>query len=107
MSFAMVIIVTLRFRGFLSFPPEVAVFQFFRMLGPATFPAAILAQLNERAGLMGVGLFNPTLRVHRQQVSAFMLMHGNVFPPKKGWTMWNLRWLQEQSFEHPAYQLVR
>ena len=27
------------------------------------------------------------LRVHRQQVSAFMLKHGRVFPRKKGWTM--------------------
>jgi transposase len=46
------------------------------------------------------------LRVHRQQVSAFMLKHGRVFPRKKGWTMRYLRWLQEQQFDHPAHQIV-
>ena len=46
------------------------------------------------------------LRVHRQQVSAFMLKHGRVYPPKKGWTMRYLRWLQEQKFEHPAHQIA-
>src|SRR6478609_8400686 len=45
-----------------------------------------------------------TLRVHRQQVSAFMLKHGRVYPRKKGWTMRYLRWLQEQQFDHPAHQ---
>ena len=47
-----------------------------------------------------------TLRVHRQQVSAFMLKHGRVFPHKKGWTMRYLRWLQEQRFDHPAHQIA-
>ena len=47
-----------------------------------------------------------TLRVHRQQVSAFMLKHGRVFPRKKGWTMRYLRWLQEQRFDHPAHQIA-
>jgi len=47
-----------------------------------------------------------TLRVHRQQVSAFMLKHGRVFPRKRGWTMRYLRWLQEQRFDHPAHQIV-
>ena len=47
-----------------------------------------------------------TLRVHRQQVSAFMLKHGRVFPRKKGWTMRYLRWLQEQKFDHPAHQIA-
>jgi transposase len=47
-----------------------------------------------------------TLRVHRQQVSAFMLKHGRHYPRKKGWTMRYLRWLQEQQFEHPAQQIV-
>ena len=47
-----------------------------------------------------------TLRVHRQQVSAFMLKHGRVFPRKKGWTMRYLLWLQEQRFEHPAHQIA-
>ena len=47
-----------------------------------------------------------TLRVHRQQVSAFMLEHGRVFSRKKGWTMRYLRWLQEQRFDHPAHQIA-
>jgi transposase len=47
-----------------------------------------------------------SLRVHRQQVSAFMLKHGRVYPRKRGWTMRYLRWLQEQHFEHPAHQIA-
>ncbi|MFG1230571.1 IS110 family RNA-guided transposase [Xanthobacter wiegelii] len=47
-----------------------------------------------------------SLRVHRQQVSAFMLKHGRVFPRKTGWTMRYLSWLQEQRFEHPAHQIA-
>lgn len=46
------------------------------------------------------------LRVHRQQVSAFMLKHGRLYPRKKGWTMRYLRWLQEQQFDHPAHQIA-
>lgn len=45
------------------------------------------------------------LRVHRQQVSAFMLKHG-PYPRKKGWTMRYLRWLQEQQFDHLAHQIA-
>jgi len=45
-------------------------------------------------------------RVHRQQVSAFMLKHGRVYPRKKSWSMRYLRWLQEQRFEHPAHQIA-
>lgn len=47
-----------------------------------------------------------TLRVHRQQVSAFMLKHGRTYPRKKSWTMRYLRWLQEQRFDHPAHQIA-
>jgi transposase len=47
-----------------------------------------------------------SLRVQRQQVGAFMLRHGRVYPRKKGWTMRYLRWLQEQRFEHPAHQIA-
>lgn len=47
-----------------------------------------------------------SLRVHRQQVSAFVLKHGRIYPRKKGWTMRYLRWLQEQRFEHPAHQIA-
>jgi len=45
-------------------------------------------------------------RVHRQQVSAFMLKHGRLFPRKKAWSMRYLRWLQEQRFDHPAHQIA-
>src|ERR1700693_258336 len=47
-----------------------------------------------------------TLRVHRQQVSAFMLKHGRIFPRKTAWGARHLRWLQEQRFDHPAYQIT-
>ena len=47
-----------------------------------------------------------TLRVHRQQVSAFMLKHGRIFPRKTGWGARHLRWLQEQSFDHAAHQIA-
>ncbi|WP_280806614.1 IS110 family transposase [Mesorhizobium sp. LNJC405B00] len=47
-----------------------------------------------------------TLRVHRQQVSAFMLKHGRSYPRKKSWTMRYLRWLQEQRFGYPAHQIA-
>jgi len=47
-----------------------------------------------------------TLRVHRQQISAFMLKHSRAYPRKKGWTMRYLRWLQEQQFDHPAHQIA-
>ncbi|MGO7136495.1 IS110 family transposase [Rhizobium leguminosarum] len=47
-----------------------------------------------------------TLRVHRQQISAFMLKHSRIYPRKKGWTMRYLRWLQEQHFDHPAHQIA-
>jgi transposase len=47
-----------------------------------------------------------TLRVHRQQVSSFMLKHGRTYPRKTAWTMRYLRWLQEQTFDHPAHQIA-
>jgi transposase len=47
-----------------------------------------------------------TLRVHRQQISSFMLKHGRIYPRKKGWTMRYLRWLQEQKFDHPVHQIA-
>ena len=47
-----------------------------------------------------------TLRIHRQQVSGYMLKHGRTFPRKKAWTMRYLRWLQEQKFDHPAHQIA-
>jgi hypothetical protein len=47
-----------------------------------------------------------TLCVHRQQVSAFMLRHGRIFPRKTAWGARHLRWLQEQKFNHPAHQIA-
>lgn len=47
-----------------------------------------------------------TLRIHRQQVSAFMLKHGRTYPRKKGLTMRYLRWLPEQQFDRRAHQIA-
>jgi transposase len=47
-----------------------------------------------------------TLRVHKPQVSAFMLRHGRHYPRQKAWSMRYLRWFQEQQFDHPAHQIV-
>jgi transposase len=37
-----------------------------------------------------------TLRVHKQQVAAFLLKHGRHFPRKTPWGARYMRWLQEQ-----------
>jgi len=47
-----------------------------------------------------------TQRIHRQQVSSFMLKHGRIFPRKTTWGARHLRWLQEQRFDHPAHQIA-
>lgn len=47
-----------------------------------------------------------TARVHKQQVSAFLLRHGRIFPRRKTWGARYRQWLQQQSFEHPADQIV-
>lgn len=47
-----------------------------------------------------------TQRVHRQQISSFMLKHGRAFPRKTAWTMRYMRWLQQQKFEYPAHQIA-
>jgi transposase len=47
-----------------------------------------------------------TVRVHKQQVSAFMLKHGRRFPGKKTWGARYIRWLQEPSFDYPVHQIV-
>ena len=46
------------------------------------------------------------LRVHKQQVSAFLLKHGRHFPRKTPWGARYMHWLQEQKFAHPAHQIV-
>jgi hypothetical protein len=35
-----------------------------------------------------------------------MLKHGRIFPRKTAWGARHLRWLQEQSFDHPAHQIA-
>jgi transposase len=46
------------------------------------------------------------LRKKRQQLLAFLLRQGRIFDRHKHWTRAHLRWLAEQSFEHPAQQIV-
>lgn len=46
------------------------------------------------------------LRRKRQAISSLMLRQGRVFPGKKTWGAAHRQWLQEQSFAHPAHQLV-
>lgn len=45
-------------------------------------------------------------RYKRQQISAFLLRHDRVYHRSKPWTMRYRRWLQRQSFEHPAQQIA-
>jgi transposase len=45
-------------------------------------------------------------RHKRQLVSAFMLRHGRIYHRTKPWTMRYRRWLQSQSFTHPAHQIA-
>jgi transposase len=47
-----------------------------------------------------------SVRVHKQQVSSFLLRHSRIFPRKKNWGARYRRWLQQQYFEHPADQIV-
>jgi transposase len=42
----------------------------------------------------------------KRQVSAFLLRHSRLFSRKKNWGARYRGWLQEQSFEHPADQIV-
>jgi transposase len=46
------------------------------------------------------------LRKKRQQLKTFLLRHGRIFDGLKHWTATHLRWLAQQSFEHPAQQIV-
>ena len=45
-------------------------------------------------------------RHKRQLVSAFLLRQGRVYHRTKPWTMRYRRWLQSQSFDHPAHQIA-
>jgi transposase len=46
------------------------------------------------------------LRTKRQLVMAFMLRQGRIYPGKKTWGARYARWLQQQSFGHPAHQIL-
>jgi len=45
-------------------------------------------------------------RRKRQHVSSFLLRHGRVYEAKASWTGRHLRWLDGQSFAHPAQRLA-
>jgi transposase len=47
-----------------------------------------------------------TIRAQKQHVRAFLLRHSRIFPRQKQWGAGYRRWLQQQSFEHPADQIV-
>jgi hypothetical protein len=46
------------------------------------------------------------LRRKRQVTSSLLLKHGRVFPARKNWGATYVRWLQQQTFTHPAQQVV-
>jgi transposase len=46
------------------------------------------------------------IKGHKQQVSSFLLRHSRIFPRHKHWGARYRQWLQAQSFEHPADQIV-
>ena len=46
------------------------------------------------------------LRKKRQQVLSFLLRHGRIFSGRKHWSLAHLRWLAQESFAHPAQQIV-
>ena len=46
------------------------------------------------------------LRRKRQQLLSFLLRHGRIFTGGDHWTRAHRRWLADQSFEHPAQQIV-
>jgi transposase len=45
-------------------------------------------------------------RRKRQQLLSFLLRHGRVYSGSGHWTLAHRRWLAQQSFEHPAQQIV-
>jgi transposase len=46
------------------------------------------------------------LRRKRQVISSLLLKHGRVYAGKTTWGAMHVRWLQEQTFAHPAQQVV-
>jgi len=45
-------------------------------------------------------------RRKRQQLLSFLLRHGRIYSGGGHWTLAHRRWLAQQSFEHPAQQIV-
>ena len=45
-------------------------------------------------------------RRKRQHVTAFLLRHGRSYDRQATWKGWHMRWLDSQSFEHPAQRLA-
>jgi len=54
----------------------------------------------------GRGAAVDDLRRKRQQLLSFLLRHGRIFAGSKHWTRAHRRWLADQSFDHPAQQIV-
>jgi transposase len=46
------------------------------------------------------------LRRARQHLQSFLLRHGRIFTGRTVWSKAHTRWLCEQTFEHPAQQIV-
>lgn len=42
----------------------------------------------------------------RQRLGAFLLRHDRIYAGRSRWTKAHMRWLEEQSFEHPVQQVV-
>lgn len=45
-------------------------------------------------------------RRKRQHVTVFLLRHGRSYDRQATWKGWHMRWLDSQSFEHPAQRLA-
>jgi len=46
------------------------------------------------------------LKKKRQHLLSFLLRHGRIFPGARNWTKMFERWLAQQTFDHPAQQIV-
>jgi len=46
------------------------------------------------------------LKRARQQLQSFLLRHGRIYTGRTPWTPAHIRWLTQQTFAHPAHQIV-
>lgn len=46
------------------------------------------------------------LKRARQQLQSFLLRHGRIYTGRTPWTRAHIRWLTQQTFAHPAHQIV-